>query len=168
MVRLLLVFLGALGSVGCTGGASTGAGLQADAGPACNEVPALGPYVDRADFEGPGPLPEGGEIVDGTYQLTAYNLYYLPASAPRIPYSVAITIVITGNVLQRVQLTENGGEARTTTTFTTDGVQFNETQTCMSGSVLSGFAGTYTATPTTLEAYAFVGGLLHEKIFTKL
>lgn len=168
MMRLPLAFLGAFGSVACTGGASTGAGLAADAGPACNDVLALGPYVDHADFDGPGPLPEGGEIVEGTYQLTAYNLYYLPASAQRIPYSVAITIVITGNVLQRVQLTGNGGEARTTTTFTTDGIQFEETQTCMSGSVLSGFAQTYTATPTTLKAYLFVGGLLHEEIFTKL
>lgn len=151
---------------GSGGGAGGSDGLQADGGPACNTVAALAPFIDRVDFEGPGPSPEGGQIADGTYFLTQYNMYYAPKSAGDYPYHVSSTIVVSGNVLERVQIA-NGGGARTSSQFRTDGMKFDEKQTCNSGYVLSGFALTYTATPTTLKAYLFVGGILHEEIFTK-
>lgn len=151
---------GNVGTLAASG--SGGAGAQ------CNDIlDGIAPIVDVTHFDGrPTASPQGGTIVEGTYFLTQHNVYGYPSNVERVANPLAITLVIRGGFIERLE--SNGSFAhRTTSTFTVDGSLIRGTLECQTTAGVSAFIGYFTATPTTLTMHDSQSGISWEYIFTR-
>jgi len=133
-----------------TGGAhggnpSGGAALAGAAGESgCGELENVGAPVNETRRAGEAPAPQGGTVVDGTYALTAIDVYS-PASADSDLYSA--TLRIAGG---RYELVQSGG-LREEGAIATIAVVLKLSPSCPARAPLS---KPYTATATTLSLVA--------------
>ena len=149
------------------GGAGRGALRGADGTPAtCNALVDDGPVVTPTAVAATAPTPAGGNLVDGTYDLTALTLYTglgVSASPPSGTFSAVYQIA--GNVAQQVGRL-NGSEARYTSTFTISGTRFLSADTCPVPKQNSDSVS-ISATPTGFRVYDSVRGGILEQRYTK-
>lgn len=121
------------------------ADAPSEAAPAvCNLLANSAPVITYAQVNQDPPAPQGGTMVDGTYEMTAANIYTGPAG-PSGPSGMSqTTIEITGGTIQIVSV---GQPTTRTVTIATSGTSFTATDTCPDSTVTR---GSYTATPTTI------------------
>lgn len=116
------------GNPHCTGDAPApvDAGVpMADAGPTCGGAVAMGaplPEVGVSDY----PTPTGGAIADGTYVLTAFEVW---SAAPQ-PYTHQETLVVRGDTYERLEVHSAIGATSTAGTLVTVGVDLTLEATC--------------------------------------
>lgn len=137
---------GATGSGGATssGGTTTTSAGGGGAASACNTVAITAPAITDANGAGTKPVPEGGTIADGTYEVTAHT-YYAPGSAKGTTYQVML--VVAGSTAQIAQIRDSGAEERFSLSVSTTGTTFSGISSCpVTGTALDFNAYTATAT----------------------
>lgn len=116
------------------GGADAGEDDAGDAG-ACNDLPNEGVVVDQAGIVGDAPTGTGGIIQDGTYELTAANVYVGAAGTPGLTgQQVQGALRITGTQFVRAHRQGPTGqtlqEQRTSGTISPNGSTLTFTLSC--------------------------------------
>lgn len=125
---------GGAGGGGGEGGVDAGDDDAGDAG-ACTVLPNEGVIVDQNGIVGDAPTGSGGTIQEGTYELTAANVYVGAAGIPGPTGQVVQgALRITGTQFERAQRQGQSGttlqESRTTGTFSANGTTLTFTATC--------------------------------------
>lgn len=125
------------GGGGDGGGASNdGGGDSGDSGAACNTLPNEGNFVDQNRIVGEPQTGIGGAIVDGTYELTAADVYVGAGGVPGpsgVTYKGALRIT-TGTLERVTTLQASQGatpvETRSIGDYVAAGTTFTVTQSC--------------------------------------
>jgi hypothetical protein len=128
---------GASDASGGDAAASDGAGDATgdDGGLACNALADTAQPVTVQQLAMDPPMPSGGTIADGSYELTGVDIYTGP-NGPSGPSGMAQdTIAITGST---VQIVGSGTPERRTVTLATQGSAFTATDTCPDSNVTTG------------------------------
>lgn len=127
---------------------ATDSGSPADADPAdasfnpCAPVPNVGATISKVTHAGAAPTMTGGTIADGTYVLTAFDLYGGATGTS----THKMTLVLKGGDAVHVDSKDGAADKITYVKYTTSGSSFTMSTSCGgSGSVTVG----YTATATT-------------------
>jgi hypothetical protein len=126
------------GSGGATGGsggstAACGDSTDGDSGLSCNSVDATGPCVIEALALGSPPAPTGGQMVAGTYDLTARTVYNVPDGGEGTGNDRRETVVVTGSGTSfTVEISQVSGTShqRQSGTATISGDTLTFMQTC--------------------------------------
>jgi hypothetical protein len=125
---------------------------EMEAAVVCTTLANSAAAVPVQTFAADPPTPEGGTIVDGTYEMTGAAIYTGPDGPSGTNGTSQTTIQITGSTIQIV----NAGDPPTRTiTLATSGTSFTSTDTCPDYSTV--IQGSYTATATTFVVQ-FPGG----------
>lgn len=114
------------------------AGEEAGAPPICNQVELGGAGVTETSTPGDPPMPTGGTIPTGTYELTARTFYPdvadLDATPSADPVQRTLVIIDADTLEISEELTETAGEAPVTRTasakYSIVGVVLSKTATC--------------------------------------
>jgi hypothetical protein len=144
--------------VGCTTSTNDGkSGAPRDQGgaggaeQACAEFELHeGKLVTQQNVVEPAPEPQGGEIVDGTYDLTAITVYEA-SEAKTGGREEADILRFKGNKLESLYLPRDEQEFITTYTFTAKGTELTRTEGCPLPDQVETVS--YSATPTTYIEY---------------
>lgn len=155
MVALSVLF-------GCSGSDSGSDKKTGEPAEACNALVDDGPTVVVSLLTKPAPSGIGGELLDGTYELTSATLYDESGGATPMTKLSAV-YVFEGGVVQQVGHTD-GVEERYTSTYTTSGTTISTTDTCPKPD-----SGTYgfSATPEDFRIYVAGTGSTLGEIFRK-
>lgn len=146
---------GSLSPGGAAGSREGGAGDQ-DAGGGvdggrCNDIVLTSFLVDRIGLNGDPPVGTGGTIVDGTYDLTRFDVYVgVGGVGGPTGITAQSTIRVAGTTLDQVILYTGSGapqEIRSTYSFAASGATLALTSICPAGGVSS---RQFTANGTTL------------------
>jgi hypothetical protein len=129
---------------GAPPGEDAAADAPAEAATVCNMLANSAAVITYSQVSQNPPTPQGGTMVDGTYFMTAANIYTGP-NGPSGPSGMAqTTIQVTAGT---IQIVETGQPPTQTVTLATSGTSFTATQTCPGSKVTQ---GSYTATPATI------------------
>jgi hypothetical protein len=129
--------------------------------PACNTLLNDGPTVTLRGSSAMAPVPAGGTVVDGVYELTAATLYGVVDVPLR---TISAVFAISGTTMQQVG-TIDGEEKRYTSTFGTKGTLITTIDSCPSGTTPS--VHSFTATATELRVYDATVSESFEQTYTK-
>lgn len=149
------------------GGPDGGSDVANDSdGGVCNDIMSTAVVIDKTGLQGDPPMPTGGIIADGFYDLTDYSVYVgLSGIAGPTGITARASIRIANGrideVLELGGVGKTSSITRTSGTFGATGSTFVETITC--GPVLGGKQVQYTSTNaslllvdlTTKEAFTF-------------
>jgi hypothetical protein len=117
---------------------------------ACNTLVDDGPDVSFVAMATAAPVPTGGTIAEGTYELSALTLYTGPGGSTTAPGGTFSAVFeISGNTMQQVG-SEDGVEKRYTSTFTISGSTVSTVDSCP---VSDSSTHSLSATPTELRIY---------------
>jgi len=119
---------------------------------ACNALVQLGDPIDITLTTAPVPAPQGGDVIAGTYVLTAINDY--GTSSGTKPVGLRATLDITGTTMQYVDDEPSQATFRGTIAFTTSGADISQSQSCPAPATAS---EAYTATNSELRLQSVVG-----------
>jgi len=132
--------------------------------PGCNDLVYDAPTFAVALASNPPPLPAGGAISEGSYELTSARLFEVPGDVA-INRRVGSELDLRGDVMQHAT-SVNGTLTSGTSRFTASGTTLSVVESCPStASKTYGF----TATPTTLELHSPEANTPYtlQQIFTK-
>lgn len=143
--------LGGSTDQGGGGSATAGAGGGSD----CGELVSTAPSLTEVQRASELPAPQGGSVTDGTYVLTARNVYP-PSTASSAQHSATLKLAS-----ERYELVRSG-DLRETGTFSTMAVVLKLSATCPA---VQSRSTPYTATASTLTLFTVSEDL--EEVFTK-
>jgi hypothetical protein len=138
---------------GTGGGTDTGSPPDdGGTGGACTDLTNLATPVNETMGVGTAPSPGGGQLTNGTYVLTRWDLYPPSTATPSVQHQ--ITFRIAGTHLDIALTNQDGSTLNATATFTTVGTNGTLTYTCgATGTFLEG----YSATTSTLQLFSGTG-----------
>lgn len=165
-IRSPLASLGALSlmltACGPAPAVSPDAGSGDDAGPTgCNAIASAGEPVPETAGAGAMPTPAGGAIADGTYVLTAWEIYP-PGSVDA--FQRRETFVFAGNTVESLSQKDAEPEQRRAGTYSTSGTTWSISLSCP---VTQTVDLPYTATPTTLQIFEIGPDVAEVHTYTK-
>jgi hypothetical protein len=124
----------------------------------CATVANGGPIVDMTNQTSPAPQPNGGNISDGLYYLTAVNDY--DGATGTVTLDVRASVQISGATMQ---IDDSGLTA--TATFVTDGTTITLVESCPTNATST---DQYSATSTTFSLYSSdLDGNTLESVYTR-
>jgi hypothetical protein len=126
----------------------------------CNALVNDGPEVRYVVQAGTPPTPIGGMVADGTYEMTALNLYGVTSAPTAV---VRAVFEIAGTTMQQVGEID-GDEKTYTSTYTTSGTTLRVRDSCP---VESLDESEFTATPTDLRYILTSEGRTLEMVLTR-
>lgn len=129
-------------------------GAPADAGGSCHDLAQLGDTVRWFTKTSAAPAALGGTVAQGAYVLTEFSIHTneLP-DGTEVSVIGKTTLSLEGTTMNVLLDRSDGVTFRRTETFTTNGVDFATTRTCLSPEVDGGSEpgrAQYTATPAEL------------------
>jgi hypothetical protein len=130
----------------------------------CSSLVDDAPTISYTVVAAAPPIPTGGPIADGTYDLSALTVYTgVGGSTSPIASTAHVVLVISGNTMQQVGAVD-GVPRSYTTTFTVSATTITTTDTCPSP-VTSRHQ--FSASPTDLRVYDPGSGKMLEQTYTK-
>lgn len=130
--------------------------------PDCNDLAYNAPSLAVALASNPPPLPAGGAISEGSYELSTARLFEVPGDVA-INRQLGAELDLRGDSMQWATSVD-GKLTRSTSQFTVAGTTLSVVDSCPStASRMYGF----TATPTTLELHSTEAPYTLQQIFTK-
>lgn len=142
------------GGMAASGGQTSGGGLSGAGGAQCGSVMLAAQGAEPEEKEGVPPVPEGGQIREGTYDAVAFEYYGKLPQAKDYPYHRSFEI--SGTEMHLVQ-----GVAGTSFwesyEISTSGTTFTMTRTCPTDRAGSRAEQGYTASESELVFFAVSG-----------
>jgi hypothetical protein len=128
----------------------------------CNNLVDDGPTVTATRVAAAPPVPAGGAILDGTYELTAFTAYTgVGGATGNLALTASEVQTISGTTVQEDGKI-NGRESRYTTTIRTSETTISTSDTCPSPRTAT---HGYTATAIELRIYDTKAGVTMEQVY---